>query len=95
MVDLLLFLQENGIKNKIAIGYRAMNKKTKEEKYFTDTVPPDFFEILAVEYIDLPDVGSEGDYQKYVHIIRSIIWFTWPIVIGTGPWSRDNILFKC
>ena len=95
MVDLLLFLQENGIKNKIAIGYRAINKKTKEEKYFTDTVPPDFFEILAVEYIDLPDVGSEGDYQKYVHIIRSIIWFTWPIVIGTGPWSRDNILFKC
>jgi adenylosuccinate synthase len=94
MVDLLSFLHTHGVQNKIAIGYNVRHKVTKKESVLTDTVPPDYFEIIGVEYRNLPDVTEAKDYPRYVEVLRKELWFTWPIVIGVWPGSWDNILFS-
>lgn len=94
MVDLLFLLSTNGIQNKVAVWYTVRHKVTKAESIFTDTVPPDHFEIIGIEYKDMPSVGWPQDYPKYVEALRNELWFSWPIVIWVWPGSRDNILFS-
>lgn len=94
MVDLLSFLYQNGIQNKVAISYTVRHKVTWKETVFIDTVPPDHFEIIDVIYKELPSVRWPEDYPQYVTVLKEVLWFDGPVVIWVWPWSNDNILFS-
>jgi hypothetical protein len=75
MVDMLTFLKKNGIKNKIAIGYKVKNLVTGAHEILTDVIPPHYQEITEVIYTDIPDVAGEKDYEAFILSIRLILDF--------------------
>lgn len=93
MGDMLQFLSQNGVKNKIAVWYMVKNPATWDIETILDVIPPHYQEITEVIYENLPDIISYKDYPVYIEKLKQILWFEWKIVLWTGPRSEEYVIF--